>query len=177
MKVEIACKDVVFAFNKKHLEDPTIPMWKLSAKGNTYYVEHVSCDLPWTTKETPDNVHTKGSIKVKKCLLTIDNENGALLTQLTPEVVARLNNDKPSYKLITSRGKKLKEFLLDKEHGPIIQFGGFCQTKWFVTELYDKKLEMIAKLAIDDIRSLMPNEEYYIKYEEQKVLNRPASPQ
>lgn len=171
MKVEIACKDVVFHFNKKHLEDPTIPMWVLKAKGETYYVNHVSCDLPWTTKETPDNVHTKGSIKVKKCLLTIDNENCALLTKLTPEVVARLHNDEPSYKLITSRGKKLKEFLLDKEHGPIIQFGGFCQTQWFVTEVYDKKLEMIAKLAIDDIRSLMPNEDYYIEYEEQKMLN------
>ena len=29
-------------------------MWIIMAKGQTYYVEHVSADLPWTTKETPD---------------------------------------------------------------------------------------------------------------------------
>lgn len=176
MKVEILCKDVVFHFNKKHLDDPTIPMWVLKAKGETYYVNHVSCDLPWTTKETPDNVHTKGSIKVKKCYLTIDNENCALLTQITPEIIARLNRDKPSYKLITNYGKKLKDFLLDKEHGPVIQYGGICGTKYYVTEVYDQKIVMLARL-VGDIRALMPNEEYYSLYEEQKMLNRPASPQ
>ena len=71
---ELACKDVVFHFNKKHLEDPSIPMWVLKTKGESYYVNHVDCNMPWSTKETPDNSHTKGSLKVKDCLLVIDDE-------------------------------------------------------------------------------------------------------
>ena len=60
---------MVFHFNKKHLEDPAIPMWVIKAKGESYYVEHVDCMVNWSTKETPDNSHTKGSIKIKDCLL------------------------------------------------------------------------------------------------------------
>ena len=74
-QTELACKDVVFHFNKKHLEDPAIPMWVLKTKGESYYVNHVDCNMPWSTKETPDNSHTKGSLKVKDCLLVIDDEN------------------------------------------------------------------------------------------------------
>jgi hypothetical protein len=40
-------------------------MWVLKAKGNTYYVKHVESIVGWSTKETPDNPHTKGSIKFK----------------------------------------------------------------------------------------------------------------
>ena len=166
--VEIVCKDVVFHFNKKHLEDPTIPMWVLKTRGETYYVNHVTCELPWTTKETPGNDHTKGSIKVKKCILTIDSENCALLEKVTPQGYARLNTNKPSIKLITKYGSKLKEFLADKEHGPIMTNGGICSTTWYITEVYDKKLEMVAKLAIQDLRTLSANEDYYLEYQEYK---------
>ena len=67
------CDDVVFHFNKKHLEDATIPMWVLKAKGQTYYVNHVECYKGWSTKETPDNPATKGAIKIRKCSLLIEN--------------------------------------------------------------------------------------------------------
>lgn len=41
-------------------------MWVIKTKGRTYYVEHVIFDnVSFETKETPDNPHTKGSIKVK----------------------------------------------------------------------------------------------------------------
>jgi hypothetical protein len=40
-------------------------MWVLKAKGKTYYVKHVESTVGWSTKETPDNPHTKGSIKFK----------------------------------------------------------------------------------------------------------------
>lgn len=58
---------IIFHFNKKHLEDPSIPMWVIKAKGETHYVEHVdvSPSVGFSTKETPDNPHTKGSIQIK----------------------------------------------------------------------------------------------------------------
>lgn len=63
------CKldEIIFHFNKKHLIDPRIPMWVIKTKGQTYYVHHVNVDkgVGFSTKETPDNEHTKGSIKLK----------------------------------------------------------------------------------------------------------------
>ena len=92
--VEYACKDVVFHFNKKHLEDQTIPMWVLKFHGETLYVNHVDCQLPWSTKETPDNASTKGSIKVKNALLCISDDNTATLTELSIYDKFRLRNQK-----------------------------------------------------------------------------------
>ena len=82
-QIEYACDDIVFHFNKKFLEDPTIPMWVLKFHGETFYVNHVDCNVHWSTKETGDNPHTKGSIKVKNVLLVIDPDNSATITQLT----------------------------------------------------------------------------------------------
>lgn len=67
--------EIVFHFNKKHLEDPTIPMWVIKCRGDTYYVHHVdvSPGVGFSTKETPDNPHTKGSIKLKG-MLTIEED-------------------------------------------------------------------------------------------------------
>ena len=76
--MKLACKDVIFHFNKKHLEDPSIPMWCLKTKGETFYVKHVDCNVPWSTKETPDNPATKGSIKIKNCTLEINDESATI---------------------------------------------------------------------------------------------------
>lgn len=46
-------------------------MWVVKAKGKTHYVHHVQGNAPWSTKETPDNPSTKGSIKFKNVKLTI----------------------------------------------------------------------------------------------------------
>lgn len=62
---------MTFHFNKAHLTDSTIPMWVLKLKGQTYYVSHVTSNAPWSTKETPDNPSTKGSLKFKKVVVTI----------------------------------------------------------------------------------------------------------
>ena len=69
--------EIVFHFNKKHLEDPTIPMWVVKCRGDTYYVHHVevSPGVGFSTKETPDNPHTKGSIKFKANLEIEENNN------------------------------------------------------------------------------------------------------
>ena len=63
------CKldEIIFHFNKKHLENPSVPMWIIKTKGQTHYIHHVNVDkgVGFSTKETPDNEHTKGSIKLK----------------------------------------------------------------------------------------------------------------
>jgi hypothetical protein len=69
----------VFHFNKGHLTNPNIPMWVLKVGGTSHYVNHVTADAPWTTKETPDNPSTKGSIKFKGVSVEIDSENNATI--------------------------------------------------------------------------------------------------
>lgn len=69
--------EIVFHFNKKHLEDPNIPMWVIKTKGQSHYVNHVEVmpGVGFSTKETPDNPSTKGSIKFKARLKFEENEN------------------------------------------------------------------------------------------------------
>ena len=71
----------MFHFNRGSLADPTLPMWTLKCKGNSYYVHHVNCECPWSTKETPENESTKGSIKISNCDLVIDDELNATVTR------------------------------------------------------------------------------------------------
>lgn len=68
--------EIIMHFNKMHLQDATIPMWVLKVKGNTYYVNHVDIDsgVGFSTKETPDNQHTKGSLKFKAKLIIRNGE-------------------------------------------------------------------------------------------------------
>ena len=71
---------IVFHFNKASIGDPTIPMWVVKHKGQTYYVHHMTVEpnVGFSTKETPDNPHTKGSLKIKG-KLKIYNENDQIL--------------------------------------------------------------------------------------------------
>lgn len=59
--------EIIMHFNKMHLQQPEIPMWVIKVKGETHYVNHVDVDsgIGFSTKETPDNPHTKGSLKFK----------------------------------------------------------------------------------------------------------------
>ncbi len=59
--------------------DSNVPMWVIKCRGDTYYVHHVdvSPGVGFSTKETPDNPSTKGSIKIKG-QLTITEENNKL---------------------------------------------------------------------------------------------------
>ncbi len=60
-----------------HLQDSNIPMWVIKTKGETYYVNHVDVDsgVGFSTKETPNNPHTKGSLKFKgKLEITTNDE-------------------------------------------------------------------------------------------------------
>jgi hypothetical protein len=175
--MEFACKDVVFHFNKAHLTDSTIPMWVLKFHGETYYVNHVECNVPWSTKETPDNPHTKGSIKVKDCLLQIDDNNDAKLSQLTPEDKQRLKKEPkvPSRIIVSDTGnsaEKLRKALKDGKikHGPITKFSSMCYASKHVTEIYSERDMTYLRLMLSDtdIRQLMPNESYYEMYSDPK---------
>ena len=159
---------MVFHFNKKHLEDQTIPMWVVKARGESYYVDHVSCELPWSTKETPSNSHTKGSIKIKKCLLVIDQENCATITQLTPEDEQRLDRKQNPVRFITSRGALLRRLLEQLQIGydTVKTFGGGCSTTWYVGQIYTEAELLMLQLTISDLRILKPNEEYYRMYDQ-----------
>ena len=58
-------------------------MWVIKCRGDTYYVHHVdvSPGLGFSTKETPENSHTKGSIKIKGQLAIIE-ENNKLIAKI-----------------------------------------------------------------------------------------------
>jgi hypothetical protein len=155
----------VFHFNKKHLEDETIPMWVLKLRGETFYVNHVDCSVPWSTKETPDNAHTKGAIKVKHCHVTIDNDNCATIRPLTDD--EKQKQTKPEIvRVITENGSKLKAALQNMTHGPIKMAGGGCGTTWYIVDIPSKKHFTILQLQIPYIRQLMPNEDYYKQYDQ-----------
>lgn len=77
--------EIIFHFNKMHLQDPSIPMWVIKAKGETYYVDHVDMEsgVGFSTKETPDNPSTKGSIKFK-AKLKIEKQNNRVIATIYP---------------------------------------------------------------------------------------------
>lgn len=74
-------KNIEFHFNKKSLEFPDIvPFWVLKAKGRSFYIHHLDCATPWTTRENPDHPSTKGSIRIKKGNISIDSNGHATIT-------------------------------------------------------------------------------------------------
>ena len=173
-QIEYACKDVVFHFNKKHLEDQTIPMWVIKTHGESFYVHHVTCELPWTTKETPDNSHTKGSIKVKDCLLTIDKENSATISNLTIFDKVRLRNQKLGItRIIFSWGSKMHTALAGNEfkHSPFKNVEGSCGSSYIICDLLKKEEATFAALKYPNgFRILKPNEGYYQAYDRKGTI-------
>lgn len=65
---------IVFHFNKKHLEDPKIPMWIVKCKGETYYINHLDSKIGFSTKETPLNQTTKGSLMFRGKLSIVEQD-------------------------------------------------------------------------------------------------------
>lgn len=152
-------------------------MWKLAFHGETLYVNHVDCEIPWSTKETPDNPSTKGSIKVKDALLQIDNDNCARLTKLTHVDKIRLRNQKLGItRIIVKEGQDhwafkeaIKNFKI--KHGPIKGIGGACSSTFYITDILDKAQFSMLALAMSNNKSfriLMPNEGYYKYYDDPK---------
>lgn len=73
------CRNVDFHFNKIYLDFPEMPMWVVKAKGKTYYVNHVTANSHWTTKETPDS-STKGMLRFHNCALYITKTGEAIIS-------------------------------------------------------------------------------------------------
>ncbi len=151
-------------------------MWVLKFHGETLYVNHVDCEVSWSTKETPDNSHTKGSIKVKDVLLQIDDDNCARLSKLTFVDKIRLRNQKLGItRIIVKEGKdfwKLKEKIKDQnvKHGPFKGIGGACSSTFYITDILDKAQFTMLALSMTGttFRVLMPNEAYYKWYDDPK---------
>lgn len=74
-------RNIVFHFNKMHLQDPTIPMWTIKIKGQTYYIHHLDSKIGFSTKETPDSNHTKGSLKFRGTI-NIQEIDGQLIATI-----------------------------------------------------------------------------------------------
>ena len=155
-------------------------MWVVKTHGETFYVNHVDCTIPWSTKETSDNPHTKGSIKVKDCLMTINANNEAILTKLTIVDKIRLRNQKLGItRIIVKEGtdnRKFREFLknLKIKHSPIKGIGGACSNTFYVTDILDKAQFSMLALAMSgcpSFRILKPNEGYYKYYDDPKYAD------
>ena len=78
---------MIFHFNKHHLIDSTVPMWVLKTGGSTYYVKHVDARVGWSTKETPDNPHTKGSLKFKHVNVELVGDCATITSSITENVL------------------------------------------------------------------------------------------
>lgn len=161
----------MFHFNKKHLEDETIPMWVLKAHGETFYVNHVDAQVPWSTKETPDNAHTKGSLKFKKCKLTIDEDNCATLSKLTLlDCKLPTPAEKPT-RIIAGYWGEFHKALNAKEyrHSTIKEVSGGCGSSFIICDLLDKRQTMLASIKYSGkFRVLNPNEAYFQSYDTHK---------
>lgn len=144
-------------------------MWVLKFHGETYYVNHVDCNVPWSTKETPLNDHTKGSIKVKNCLLTIDQDNCAIISQLSLIDKIRLRNKKLKItRVLTSINSVFHQALIKKEfsHSPFKKVVGACSSTFIVCDMLIESEVTMAMLKYQgQFRILQPNEQYYQAYD------------
>lgn len=144
-------------------------MWVLKTHGETFYVNHVEADMPWSTKETPDNNHTKGSIKFKEVLLQIDADNCARLSKLSVINKIRLRNQKLGITRIMFRpGTSLVRALKEGEfkHSPFKNIEGACTTSFVICDILKKEeMTLLALKYANQFRILMPNEGYYQAYD------------
>ena len=167
-QIEYACKDLVFHFNKGHLADPTIPMWVVKAHGVTFYVNHVTSEMPWSTKETPGNEKTKGSIKFKKCKLTIDSDNTATISKLGIADAWLKHPERRAGRIIMSWGGQMWDALKagEFEHSKMKEVTGACSSSWAICDLRDEHELTLALIKYpNSFRILAPNEAYYQEYD------------
>jgi hypothetical protein len=144
-------------------------MWVLKFHGETYYVNHVDAMLPWSTKETPDNSHTKGALKFKKALVTIDEHNNATITELTVIDRFRLRNQKLGRTRIMFEPRSDLDKALDRKefkHSEYKRIKGACSTTFIICDILDRaEMTMLSLKYANDFRILMPNERYYQEYD------------
>ena len=178
--VEMLCKDVVMHFNKKHLEDPTIPMWVVKTSGKAFYVNHVTVLIPWSTKETPDNAATKGSIKFKKSILRIDDDNNATISEATAEELSQLKHkDGSLFRILWGEytDPHIREFIKDQKlsHAPFKMITGGCGSRFWMCDILNAEDVMTLKLGLESKyawRELLPNEYQFKLYDDDKARKK-----
>lgn len=166
--INYQCKELVFHFNKKHLEDPEVPMWVLKAHGVTFYVNHIDAEIPQSTKETPDNPHTKGSLKFKRCKLVIDEDNNATISKLSVFDRNLPTPKTPKVRILADFGGSLHKALKKDEyqHSKIKEVTGGCGSSFIVCDILDKDEGLLMRLKYGtEFRVLSPNEVYYKEYD------------
>jgi hypothetical protein len=58
-----ASEKIIFHYNKGHNADTSIPPWVIKVHGQVYYINHITSNIGFSTKETPLSETTKGAIK------------------------------------------------------------------------------------------------------------------
>ena len=167
----------MFHFNKGHLEDETIPMWVIKTHGESFYVNHVTSELQWSTKETPDNTRTKGSIKFKECLLEIDPENNATIKSLSIFDKVRLRNQRLGITRIRFSSRNFEAHISDPankiKYSPFKRIHGACSTAFTICDLLDKKQLPFLQIQFPgEFRVLMPNEHHYQAYDDKSLWEK-----
>jgi len=135
-------------------------------KGKTYYVDHVEANIPWTTKETPKNVRTKGALKFKNALLRLEN-GSAKIDILTEEDKQRLDALMPVRIAFHYKNELL--WLLKHngiEHGPCKNFKGHCGGNTFVIEIAKEDLTILALVYPNKFYILNETDIWYNWYED-----------
>ena len=173
-QIEYKCKDLVFHFNKGHLADETIPMWVVKAHGVTFYVNHVTSDMPWSTKETPGNEKTKGSIKFRKCKLSIDTEdNTATISRLGIADAWLKHPERRAGRIIFTYGGVMHKALMagEFEHSKFKNVEGSCGSEWVICDLRNElELTFAGIKYANKFRILAPNEAYYQAYDKKDTI-------
>lgn len=173
-QIEYKCKDLVFHFNKKSIEDPSIPTWVVKAHGVTFYVNHVTADIPWSTKETPGNEKTKGSIKFKRCKLTIDTEdNTATISRLGIADAWLKHPERRAGRILFSYGGRMHRALSEGEfeHSAFKDVEGSCGSSFIICDLLDERELTFAGIKYTGaFRILAPNEHYYQAYDSNETI-------
>ena len=130
--------------------------------------------MPWSTKETPGNEKTKGSIKFKRCKLTIDLEdNTATISPLGIMDAWLKHPERRAGRIILNQGTDLHKALKanEYEHSPLKEVIGSCGSRWAICDIRDEhELTMIALRFANQFRVLAPNERYYIDYDTKRHI-------
>lgn len=164
--IEITAKEAVFHFNKKSISDATIPPWILKTRGESWYVSHVTCEVPWSTKETPTNSHTQAAIKLKNVYVQITDDNEAIIQSLTKEIKQRVM-DKQARKIKigwqSTWNAQVQPYLTHVHHENLrsVESRG-CSADWLVCEIYSEDDWAQINLTLyPRVRRFMPNEWQY----------------
>ena len=81
------CRTIDFHYNTGSTLYPDLPTWVIKAKGKTFYINNMTSNLPWMTRETP-NASTRGMIRFRDCDLSIDKNGQATILETTSTKMA-----------------------------------------------------------------------------------------